>query len=54
MLVRVYKTEAKSLHAHFDESMHRVTRDLEFQDWAEFLVAWRRDYIEIYEDYVRL
>lgn len=52
MLVRVCKTDAENLSAHFDESTHRVTRDLEFQDWTEFLVAWRRDYIEIYEDHV--
>lgn len=51
MLVRVCTTKAEGVSAHFDESMHRTTRGLQYQDWAEFVVAWRRDYIEIYEDY---
>jgi hypothetical protein len=53
MLVRVYTTKAEYLNLHFDESMHRTTRDLEYQDWAEFVVAWRKDFVEIYQDYVR-
>ncbi|KAJ3568113.1 hypothetical protein NP233_g5925 [Leucocoprinus birnbaumii] len=51
MLLRVCTTKAENLNPNFDESMHRTTRDLQYQDWAEFVVAWRRDYIEIYADY---
>lgn len=52
MLVRVCTTKAEGLGVHFHESVHRTTRDLQHQDWAEFIVAWRQDFIEIYEDYV--
>jgi len=45
-------TKAECLSVHFDESMHRTTRGLQHQDWAEFVVAWRQDFIEIYDDYV--
>lgn len=40
------------MFTHFDESIHRVTRDLKFEDWGEFLVVWRMDRIEVYENYV--
>ena len=50
--MRVCTTKAECLGAHFHESMHRTTRHLQHQDWAEFIVAWRQDFIEIYEDYV--
>jgi len=52
MFVRVCMTKAECLSVHFDESMHRTTRGLQHQDWAEFVVAWRQDFIEIYDDYV--
>ena len=52
MLMRVCTTKAECLGVHFHESAHRTTRDLQHQDWAEFIVAWRQDFIEIYEDYV--
>lgn len=52
MLVKVSTTKTQILSPNFDESIHRTTRDLQYQDWAEFMVVWRRDYIEIYEDYV--
>ncbi|KAJ3515389.1 hypothetical protein NLJ89_g1784 [Agrocybe chaxingu] len=35
----------------FDDSVHRTTRGLRYEDWGEFLVAWRRDSIEIYRDH---
>ena len=52
MLMRVCTTKAECLGVHFHESVHRTTRDLQHQNWAEFIVAWRQDFIEIYEDYV--
>ncbi|CAA7261359.1 unnamed protein product [Cyclocybe aegerita] len=35
----------------FDDSVNRTTRGLRYEDWGEFLVAWRRDSIEIYRDH---
>lgn len=52
MLVKISSTKAHNLSAVFHESIHRTTRDLEYEDWGEFMVAWRKDLIEIYEDYV--
>ncbi|XP_006462707.1 hypothetical protein AGABI2DRAFT_207264 [Agaricus bisporus var. bisporus H97] len=51
MLVKISSTKAHNLSAVFHESIHRTTRDLEYEDWGEFMVAWRKDLIEIYEDY---
>ncbi|KAJ4482213.1 Pleckstrin homology domain-containing protein [Lentinula aciculospora] len=51
MLVRIYSTETVNMFSSFDESVHRVTHDLKYEDWGEFLVVWRMDRIEIYENY---
>ncbi|KAG2155842.1 uncharacterized protein EDB93DRAFT_1128478 [Suillus bovinus] len=50
MLVRVSYTKSESLPCHFDEVQNRTTR-LRYEDWAEFLVVWRGERLEIYEDY---
>jgi hypothetical protein len=52
MLVKISSTKAQNLSPVFDESIHRTTCDLEYEEWGEFMVAWRKDLIEIYEDYV--
>ena len=52
MLVRVSYTEEESVTPKFDEAQNRTARDLVYQDWAEFLVAWRHNRLELYEDYV--
>jgi hypothetical protein len=52
MLVRVDYTKSEGI-MHFDDNINRSSRDLEYEDWGEFLVVWRRDSIEIYKDYVR-
>lgn len=52
MLVRVSYSKSESLSPWFDEIQNRTTRYLQYADWAEFMVAWRKDRIEIYEDYV--
>jgi len=52
MLVRVDYTKSEGL-TQFDDNINRSARGLEFQDWGEFLVVWRRDGLEIYKDYVR-
>ena len=51
MLVRVSYTE-DGVPANFDEARNRTTRHLESEGWAEYIVAWRKDRLEIYEDHV--
>ncbi|KAK0449249.1 hypothetical protein EV421DRAFT_1402130 [Armillaria borealis] len=51
MLVRVSYTESESLEPQFDEYQHRMTSGLRHENWAEFMAVWRRDSIELYEDY---
>ncbi|KAF9454744.1 hypothetical protein P691DRAFT_716543 [Macrolepiota fuliginosa MF-IS2] len=51
MFVRISSTKIGKLDSNFNESMNRTTRDLQYKDWAEFMVVWRKDIIEIYEDY---
>ncbi|KAF9267492.1 hypothetical protein L218DRAFT_978057 [Marasmius fiardii PR-910] len=41
-----------ALPRFFDEYKHRQTRGLDFEDWQEFMVVWRMDRIELYENYV--
>jgi len=53
MLVRVNYTKSEDI-IQFDDAINRTTRNLRYEDWAEFLVAWRKDNIEIYQDHVRL
>lgn len=52
MLVRVSYSKSEILRENFNDAVHRTTKNLHFEDWAEFLVAWRKDSIELYEDYV--
>ena len=52
MLVRVYHTKLSAFKRAFDEQECRITRDLEHEEWAEFLAIWREGRIELYEDYV--
>ncbi|KAG6336056.1 hypothetical protein ID866_3029 [Astraeus odoratus] len=51
MLVRVNHTELEGIARHFDEEQHRFTRKLHHEEWAEFMVVWRGQRVEIYEDY---
>jgi len=52
MLVRVSHTDADSVGTAFDENQNRITQHLEYEDWSEFMVAWRKERLELYEDYV--
>ena len=52
MLVRVLSSDLNALPRFFDEHKHRQTRDLDYEDWEEFMVVWRMDRIELYENYV--
>ncbi|KAF8650148.1 hypothetical protein AX16_005383 [Volvariella volvacea WC 439] len=52
MLIRACYSESPQVVKYFDEATHRTTRGLTFLGWGEYLVAWRGDRIEIYDDYV--
>ena len=52
MLVHAYYSDLVFAGQLFNEEIHRTSRDLEYEAWGEFLVVWRREHIEIYEDYV--
>ena len=54
MLVHAYYSDAVFARQLFNEETHRTSRDFEYEAWGEFLVVWRREHIEIYEDYVCL
>lgn len=51
MLVRVSYTE-DAVSPTFDESQNRTTRHLENEGWVEYIVAWRKDRLELYADHV--
>ncbi|RDB17902.1 Meiotically up-regulated gene 56 protein [Hypsizygus marmoreus] len=51
MLVRSYHCKSDNISPQFDEVHNRTTRHLEDANWAEYMVAWRRDRIELYKDY---
>ncbi|KAI9465399.1 hypothetical protein BJY52DRAFT_1243706 [Lactarius psammicola] len=40
-----------SLAPRFDEIQNRSARNLQYEDWAEFMVVWRNDRLELYDDY---
>lgn len=52
MLLRIQYTKVEGLPT-FDESVAHVQKDMKLEDWAEFMVVWRRNRLEIYEEYVR-
>lgn len=51
MLVRILYSKDEGI-TRFDDAINRTTRNLHFEDWGEFIVAWRKDRIELYGDYV--
>ncbi|KIY44808.1 hypothetical protein FISHEDRAFT_50785 [Fistulina hepatica ATCC 64428] len=51
MLVRFCHTATESISAHFDEIENRMVRRMQYDDWREYLVVWRKGRLEIYEDY---
>ncbi|TCD70536.1 hypothetical protein EIP91_002882 [Steccherinum ochraceum] len=52
MLVRVSYTEASSVGADFDEAQDRVDPHIQSDNWMEYIVAWRKDRLELYRDHV--
>jgi hypothetical protein len=51
MLVRVSYSKAE-ITGGFDEDKSRTARNIEVEEWQEFMVVWRKDRLELYEDYV--
>jgi hypothetical protein len=52
MVVRIAYCKDRSLGSRFDETQDRSARDMQYEDWAEFMVVWRKDRLELYNDYV--
>ncbi|KAH8104569.1 Pleckstrin homology domain-containing protein [Cristinia sonorae] len=52
MLVRVSYTDATTVGADFDESQDRVNPHIHSDNWMEYIVAWRKDRLELYRDHV--
>ncbi|KAH9989700.1 Pleckstrin homology domain-containing protein [Russula compacta] len=51
MVVRVAYCKDNSLGSCFDEMQDRRTRDMQYEDWAEFMVVWRSGRLELYNDF---
>ncbi|EEB92094.1 hypothetical protein MPER_09448, partial [Moniliophthora perniciosa FA553] len=51
MLVRIISSDLTAVPSSFDEQKHRQTRDLKHEGWGEFMVVWRGDRVEVYENY---
>ncbi|KAH9042028.1 hypothetical protein EDB85DRAFT_1218171 [Lactarius pseudohatsudake] len=51
MVVRVAYCKDGSLAPRFDEMQNRSARNLQYEDWTEFMVVWRNDRLELYDDY---
>jgi hypothetical protein len=52
MVVRIAYCRDGSLGPNFDEMQNRSARNLQYEDWTEFVVVWRKDRLELYDDYV--
>ncbi len=53
MLVRVAYCKDDTFGSHFDEMQDRCARDMQYEDWAEFMVIWRGHRLELYNNFVR-
>jgi hypothetical protein len=53
MVVRVAYCKDDSFGSHFDEVQDRSARDMQYEDWAEFMVVWRSHRLELYNNFVR-
>ncbi|THH30666.1 hypothetical protein EUX98_g3541 [Antrodiella citrinella] len=51
MLVRVSYTNAASVGVDFDEAQDRVDPHIQSDNWLEYIVAWRKDRLELYRDH---
>jgi len=53
MVVRVAYSNDDTFGLHFDEMQDRCARDMQYEDWAEFMVIWRGHRLELYNNFVR-
>ncbi|KAH9986612.1 hypothetical protein BJV77DRAFT_1061765 [Russula vinacea] len=51
MVVRVAYCRDDHFGCHFDEIQDRSTRHMQHEDWAEFMVVWRRHRLELYNNF---
>ncbi|CAL1713133.1 unnamed protein product [Somion occarium] len=51
MLVRVSHTDRETIGPNFDENQNRVTPHMQNEKWKEYIVAWRKDQLELHEDH---
>ncbi|KAH9950585.1 Pleckstrin homology domain-containing protein [Amylocystis lapponica] len=51
MLVKVSSSEVGIMPVDFDESRNRTTGHLQNENWAELIVVWRKDRLELYKDH---
>ncbi|KAI0304331.1 Pleckstrin homology domain-containing protein [Multifurca ochricompacta] len=51
MIVRVAYCRDGYLGSRFDEMQNRSARNMQNEDWAEFMVVWRNDRLELYNNY---
>ncbi|KAJ7645455.1 Pleckstrin homology domain-containing protein [Mycena polygramma] len=49
MLIRVGYTKSESIGPVFDEEQSRKTRVVRYEEWAEYIVVWRKDLLHFYE-----
>ncbi|KAJ7044004.1 Pleckstrin homology domain-containing protein [Mycena alexandri] len=49
MLVRIGYTKSEAIGPVFDEEQSRKTRGVRYDEWAEYIVLWRKDFIHFYE-----
>ncbi len=54
MLVQISLSNLETVGANFDETKNRVTPHMQYDNWKEFIVVWRKDRLEIYKDHVRV
>lgn len=52
MLVQISCTSAEALPANFDEHKARVNPHVQYYDLSEYIVAWRKNRLELYRNYV--
>ncbi|EMD39935.1 hypothetical protein CERSUDRAFT_112180 [Gelatoporia subvermispora B] len=51
MLIKISYTKTGAISPDFDEWQNRVTSHLRVESFGEYIVAWRKDKLEIYDDF---
>ena len=42
---------AETLGPNFDSTKNRTTPHIQYEDYSEYLVVWRKERIELYKNY---